>query len=87
MRAGRARSGSLVALTIGGSALAFLSLFLVVPFLLSNTGPAGFLIGFLASLIPLSVVLLAVYVIDKWEPSQNGSCSSPSPGALQFRLR
>src|SRR5215217_1830977 len=56
VRAGRARSGSLVALTIGGSALAFLSLFLVVPFLLSNTGAAGFLIGFLASLIPLSVV-------------------------------
>ena len=68
MRAGRARGGSLVALSIGGSALAFLSLFLVVPFLLSNTGAPGFLIGFLASLIPLSAVLLAVYVIDKWEP-------------------
>ena len=63
------RTGSgLMGLTLGGSALAFLSLFLVVPFLLSNTGPAGFLIGFLASLIPLSAVLLSVHVIDKWEP-------------------
>jgi protease PrsW len=68
LHAGRTRSSGLLGLTIGGSALAFLSLFLVVPFLLSNTGPAGFLVGFLASLIPLSVVLLAVYVIDKWEP-------------------
>ena len=68
VHAGRTRSGGLLGLTIGGSALAFLSLFLVVPFLLSNTGPAGFLVGFVASLIPLSVVLLAVYVIDKWEP-------------------
>ena len=61
-------SGGLLGLTVAGGALAFLSLFLVVPFLLSNTGTAGFLIGFLASLLPLSVVLLAVYVIDKWEP-------------------
>ncbi len=60
--------GGLLGLTVAGTALAFLSLFLVVPFLLSNTGTAGFLIGFLASLLPLSVVLLAVYVIDKWEP-------------------
>ncbi|TPV53237.1 PrsW family intramembrane metalloprotease [Pseudarthrobacter phenanthrenivorans] len=67
VKSGRTRSG-LLGLTLGGSILAFLSLFLVVPFLLSNTGPAGFLVGFLASLIPLSVVLLAVYIIDKWEP-------------------
>lgn len=67
IRAGRSRSG-LLGLTLGGSAVAFLSLFLVIPFLLSNTGPAGFLVGFLASLVPLSVVLLAVYIIDKWEP-------------------
>ena len=67
MKAGRSRSG-LMGLTLGVSALAFLSLFLVVPFLLSNTGAAGFLVGFLASLVPLSVVLLAVYIIDKWEP-------------------
>ncbi|WP_411373394.1 PrsW family intramembrane metalloprotease [Arthrobacter sp. MPF02] len=63
----RSRSGLLV-LTLGGSALAFLSLFLVVPFLLSATGTAGFLVGFVASLLPLSVVLLAVHIIDKWEP-------------------
>jgi protease PrsW len=67
VRAARTRGG-LLGLTVTGSALAFLSLFLVVPFLLSNTGAAGFLIGFLASLLPLSAVLLAVYVIDKWEP-------------------
>jgi RsiW-degrading membrane proteinase PrsW (M82 family) len=61
-------SAGLLALTVGGGALAFLSLFLVVPFLLANTGTAGFLVGFAASLIPLSAVLLAVYVIDRWEP-------------------
>lgn len=58
----------LLGLMIGGGALAFLSLFLVVPFLLANTGTAGFLVGFIASLVPLSAVLLAVHVIDRWEP-------------------
>ena len=67
LTAARSRSG-LVGLTVGGGVLAFLSLFLVVPFLLSNTGAAGFAVGFVASLVPLSAVLLAVYVIDKWEP-------------------
>lgn len=67
VKAGRSRSG-LLGLTVGVSALALLSLFLVVPFLLSSTGPAGFVVGFLASLVPLSVVLLAVHIIDKWEP-------------------
>ncbi|HEY8700305.1 MAG TPA: PrsW family intramembrane metalloprotease [Arthrobacter sp.] len=61
-------SAGLLALGIGGAGLALLSLFLVVPFLLANTGPAGFLVGFVASLIPLSAVLLAVRVIDRWEP-------------------
>lgn len=58
----------LLGLMIGGGALAFLSLFLVVPFLLANTGTAGFTVGFVASLVPLSAVLLAVHVIDRWEP-------------------
>ena len=35
----------------------FVSLFLVIPFLLANTGTAGFLVGFIASLLPLSVPL------------------------------
>jgi len=61
------RAGLLV-LMIGGGALAFLSLFLVVPFLLANTGTAGFMVGFIASLLPLSAVLLTVHVIDRWEP-------------------
>ncbi|MHA7299984.1 PrsW family intramembrane metalloprotease [Pseudarthrobacter sp. MDT1-22] len=65
--AGR-RSTGLLALTVGGAALVFLSLFLVVPFLLANTGVGGFLAGFVLSLIPLSAVLLAVYLIDRWEP-------------------
>jgi hypothetical protein len=34
-------SPGLLALTIGGGVLAFLSLFLVVPFLLANTGTGG----------------------------------------------
>lgn len=65
--AGR-RSTGLLALTIGGAALVFLSLFLVVPFLLANIGVGGFLVGFVLSLIPLSAVLLAVHLIDRWEP-------------------
>jgi len=67
LQASRARSG-LLGLSVAGGVLAFLSLFLVVPFLLSNTGAAGFLIGFLASLVPLAVVLTAVHIIDRWEP-------------------
>ncbi|TDT80367.1 RsiW-degrading membrane proteinase PrsW (M82 family) [Arthrobacter sp. AG258] len=67
LRVSRARTG-LAGLSIAGGVLAFLSLFLVVPFLLSNTGAGGFLIGFLASLVPLSVVLAAVHIIDRWEP-------------------
>lgn len=64
---GRRNAGVLV-LVLGGAGLALLSLFLVVPFLLANTGPAGFLIGFIASLVPLAVVLLTVFLIDRWEP-------------------
>ena len=67
LQASRSRSG-LLGLSVAGGVLAFLSLFLVVPFLLSNTGAAGFLIGFLASLVPLAVVLTAVHIIDRWEP-------------------
>ena len=52
----------------GGGFLAFASLFLVLPYLVGNTGITGFVIGFIASLIPLSAVLLAVYFIDRWEP-------------------
>ncbi len=62
------RSTGLLALTVGGGALVFLSLFLVVPFLLANTGVGGFMVGFVLSLVPLSAVLLAVYLIDRWEP-------------------
>jgi RsiW-degrading membrane proteinase PrsW (M82 family) len=52
----------------GGGVLGFLGLFTVLPFLLGNTGIAGFAIGFVASLLPLGAVLLAVRVIDRWEP-------------------
>ncbi|MET3707531.1 RsiW-degrading membrane proteinase PrsW (M82 family) [Arthrobacter sp. UYEF6] len=40
----------------------------MVPFLLANTGVGGFMVGFVLSLVPLSAVLLAVYLIDRWEP-------------------
>ncbi|MGM9470715.1 PrsW family glutamic-type intramembrane protease [Pseudarthrobacter sp. YS3] len=65
---GRMRSAGLLALMLGGAALVFLSLFLVVPFLLASTGVGGFAVGFVVSLIPLSVVLLTVHAIDRWEP-------------------
>ena len=53
---------------MAGGFLAFLCLFLVVPFLLDRTGITGFAIGFIASLIPLGTVLLTVRFIDRWEP-------------------
>lgn len=62
------RSAGLLALTVGGAALAFLSLLLVVPFLVASTGVGGFIVGFVVSLVPLSVVLLTVHAIDRWEP-------------------
>ncbi|MGG5171351.1 PrsW family intramembrane metalloprotease [Pseudarthrobacter sp. J1738] len=55
-------------LSIGGGVLAFASLVFVLPFLLRNTGTSGFFYGFLASLVPLAVVLGAVYLMDRWEP-------------------
>ncbi|MGJ3191167.1 PrsW family glutamic-type intramembrane protease [Paenarthrobacter sp. FR1] len=65
--AGRRTWGTLPLLIVGG-VLALGSLLLVVPFLLGNTGITGFVIGFIASLIPLTVVLLTVRLIDRWEP-------------------
>jgi protease PrsW len=65
--AARPGAGTL-GLVVGGGILAFVSLFLVVPFLLASTGVTGFVIGFVASLIPLAAVLSAVAVIDRWEP-------------------
>jgi RsiW-degrading membrane proteinase PrsW (M82 family) len=55
-------------LVMTGSFLAFLCLFVVVPFLLERTGITGFAIGFVASLVPLATVLLTVRFIDRWEP-------------------
>ena len=65
------RSPSTLPLLVAGAILVFGSLLLVVPFLLGNTGITGFVIGFIASLIPLSVVLLTVRLIDRWEPEPN----------------
>ncbi|XAS69699.1 PrsW family intramembrane metalloprotease [Micrococcaceae bacterium Sec5.7] len=65
---GRRKPAGELGLVVGGGILAFFSLFVVIPFLLASTGSAGFFIGFVASLVPLAAVLLAVYVIDRWEP-------------------
>ncbi|WP_074591480.1 PrsW family intramembrane metalloprotease [Arthrobacter cupressi] len=62
------RGAGTLPLLITGGILAFASLLLTVPFLLGNTGVVGFGIGFIASLLPLSAVLLTVYLIDRWEP-------------------
>ena len=67
VRNGRLSPG-VVGLLMAGGFLAFISLFLVLPFLLGSTGISGFVIGFLASLIPLGTVLLTVRFIDRWEP-------------------
>lgn len=62
------RSSGVFGLVLAGGFLAFLCLFLVLPFLLERTGIAGFAVGFVASLIPLGTVLLTVRFIDRWEP-------------------
>ena len=62
------RTTGTMPLLLTGGILAFASLLLIVPFLLGNTGVAGFGIGFIASLLPLSTVLLTVSFIDRWEP-------------------
>lgn len=62
------RSPGALGLVAGGGVVGFLSLFTVLPFVLGTTGIAGFIIGFVASLLPLGAVLLAVRVIDRWEP-------------------
>ncbi|GAA2197344.1 PrsW family intramembrane metalloprotease [Sinomonas flava] len=62
------RGAGLLALFVAGGVLVVASLLLVVPFLLRSTGSAGFAIGFVLSLFPLAVVLLAVYAVDRWEP-------------------
>lgn len=61
-------SRGLGGLVAAGGVLGLLGLFMVLPFLLERTGTAGFVVGFVASLVPLSAVLLAVFVIDRWEP-------------------
>lgn len=61
-------SAGVIGLVVGGSVLAMICLLLVLPFLLGSTGIAGFVIGFVASLIPLAAVLLTVFFIDRWEP-------------------
>ncbi|WP_427131385.1 PrsW family intramembrane metalloprotease [Pseudarthrobacter sp. S9] len=66
-RRGRSSAG-VVGLVAAGGALGFLGLFLVLPFVLDSTGTAGFVVGFVASLLPLTAVLLAVFFIDRWEP-------------------
>ncbi|WP_427007467.1 PrsW family intramembrane metalloprotease [Pseudarthrobacter sp. H2] len=67
-RRGRRSAGGGLGLFVAGAVLVFADLFLVLTFVLANTGVAGFAIGFVASLLPLGSVLLAVYVIDRWEP-------------------
>lgn len=67
VRGGR-RPAGMTGLVLAGGFLAFISLFLVLPFLLGSTGISGFVIGFIASLIPLGTVLLTVRFIDRWEP-------------------
>ncbi|HSN38308.1 MAG TPA: PrsW family intramembrane metalloprotease [Arthrobacter sp.] len=64
----RRSSAGFLGLVVAGGFLVFFSLFLVLPFLLGSTGVTGFVIGFLASLVPLGTVLLTVRFIDRWEP-------------------
>ena len=62
----------LVVLLVAGAVLIVGSLALVVPFLLDATGSGGLTVGFVLSLFPLGIVLLAVFAIDRWEPEPRG---------------
>ncbi|MDQ0261839.1 PrsW family intramembrane metalloprotease [Sinomonas atrocyanea] len=57
-----------LAVVVGGGAALLAALAVVVPFLLRATGSSGLLVGFLLSLFPLAIVLLAVFAVDRWEP-------------------
>lgn len=61
-------SAGLLALVITGGVVLLAGLAVVVPLVLRSTGSSGFLVGFLLSLFPLAVVLLAVHAVDRWEP-------------------
>lgn len=66
---GRGRySAGVSGLVAAGVVLGFFGLVLVVPYVLRFTGPGGFAAGFVISLLPLTAVLLAVFVIGRWEP-------------------
>jgi RsiW-degrading membrane proteinase PrsW (M82 family) len=68
----------IVALAITGIVVGGLSSLLVLVYLATFLGPSALLICLLLALIPLSVILLAVRWIDRWEPE-------PRP-ALWFAL-
>lgn len=70
-RGPRMRPGAL-ALLLGGAAALLAGLAVVVPFLLRATGSSGLLVGFVLSLFPLAIVLLAVFAVDRWEPEPRG---------------
>ena len=62
----------LLVLLVVGAVLVVGSLALVVPFLLDATGSGGLTVGFVLSLFPLGIVLLAVFAVDRWEPEPRG---------------
>src|SRR3954447_13572354 len=57
-----------VVLTGIGIALGVLVLLGVLAYMVLGFGPAGLLIAGLAALVPLTIVLLAIRWIDRWEP-------------------
>lgn len=61
-----ARRGRGVLLWVGGILL--IALVVLVGYFLSALGPAASSIGLVLALIPLSAVLIAVRLIDRWEP-------------------
>ncbi|MBG6057376.1 RsiW-degrading membrane proteinase PrsW (M82 family) [Cryobacterium sp. MP_M5] len=74
----RRPSGAAVALAIIGIVVAGAALLLVLVYLSTFLGPGALLICLALALVPLSVILLAVRWIDRWEPE-------PRP-ALWFAL-
>jgi RsiW-degrading membrane proteinase PrsW (M82 family) len=63
----RKRGGLLAAAIVSGVVLG-IALLLVVAYFLLFLGPGLSFIGALLALVPLAIVLIGVYLIDRWEP-------------------
>jgi protease PrsW len=67
------QSRSLRVLGIIGIVILSLVMLFVIAFLILGLGPAAFVFGGVLAIIPLTIVLLGVSWIDRWEPEPKGN--------------